>query len=129
MRWRRHLATALTTLVTLFLALDAVMKLVGAQPAIAATVELGFSAHATRNLGLLLSSATLLYVVPATRVLGAIVLTGYLGGAVAIQAVHGSPLATHVLFGVYVGIVLWASIWLRNDGLRQLLPFQRSSTR
>jgi len=129
MRWSRHLATPLTLLVALLLALDAGMKLVGAQPAVAATGELGFSATATRYLGLVLSGATLLYVVPATRVLGAILLTGYLGGAVAIHAAHGSPLTTHVLSGVYVGIAVWASVWLRDDGLRQLIPFQRRSTR
>ncbi len=128
-RWSRHLATALTALVALLLALDAGLKLLGAPPAIDATGELGFPASATRMLGLVLGGATLLYVVPVTRVLGAILLTGYLGGAVAIHAVHASPLTTHVLSGVYVGIAVWASIWLRNDGLRQFLPIQRGATR
>jgi hypothetical protein len=125
--WSRHAGAALTVLITLFLALDAGMKITGAEPALAATGELGFSAAATKMLGLVLGVATIIYAVPITRILGAILLTGYLGGAVAVQAVHGSPLATHVLFGVYVGIALWASIWLRNVSLRQLIPTLRSN--
>ncbi len=123
-KWWRRGGNALVVLVTLFLALDAGMKLAGAEPAIAATTELGFSATTTRLLGLVLGVCTLLYAVPATRFLGAILLTGYLGGAIAAQALHGSPLVTHVLFGVYVGIAVWASVWLRSNAARQLIPYQ-----
>ena len=126
--WIRHVGTALVVLVTSFLALDAGMKLAGAQAAIEATGGLGFSPAATRMLGAVLALSTIVYVVPATRVLGAIVVTGYLGGAVAVQAQHGNPVPTHVLFGVYVGVALWGSVWLHNTGVRQLMPLVRSTS-
>lgn len=120
--WMRPVGAALVVLVTAFLALDAGMKIAGVAAAVDATRELGFSPVATRTIGLILAIATLVYVVPVTRILGAVLLTGYLGGAVAIQAANGSPLATHILFGVYVGAAVWASIWLRNAQIRSLLP-------
>ena len=125
-RWWKRSGTALVMLVTLFLALDAGMKLAGAEPAVAATTELGFSTNATRLLGLVLGVCTFLYAVPATRILGAILITGYLGGAIAAHALHGSPLGTHVLFGGYVGVAVWASVWLRSNAVRQLIPYQRA---
>ncbi len=127
--WIRHVGSALVVLVTLFLALDAVMKIAGARAAVEATGGLGFSPAATRLLGAVLAFSTVVYAVPVTRVLGAILITGYLGGAVAVQALHGSPVPTHVLFGVYVGVALWGSIWLRSAGLRQLMPVERSASR
>ena len=127
-RWWRRGGTALVLLVTLFLALDAGMKLAGAEPAIAATTELGFSTTATRLLGLVLGVCTFIYAVPATRTLGAILLTGYIGGAMAVQALHGSPIGTHVLFGGYVGLAVWASVWLRSNAVRQLIPSRRART-
>jgi hypothetical protein len=62
--------------------------------------------------------------IPRTSVLGAILLTGYLGGAVATHVRVGDPLATHVLFPVYIGIMLWGGLYLRNDRLRALVPLQ-----
>lgn len=126
--WIRHVGTALVVLVTSFLALDAGMKLADAQVAIEVTGGLGFSRAATRMLGAVLALSTIVYVVPATRVLGAILVTGYLGGAVAVQAQHGNPVPTQVLFGVYVGVALWGSVWLHNAGLRQLMPLVRSTS-
>ena len=124
-KWWSRSGTALVVLITLFLALDAGMKLAGAEPAVAATTELGFLPAATRLLGWVLGVCTVLYAIPATRFLGAILLTGYLGGAIASQALHGSPLGTHVLFGGYVGIAVWASVWLGSNAVRQLIPYQR----
>ena len=63
-----------------------------------------------------------LYALPRTAVLGAILLTGYLGGAVAAHARLGDPLFTHVLFGVYVGIAVWGGLWLRDPRVRALIP-------
>jgi hypothetical protein len=65
-------------------------------------------------------------VIPATSVLGAILLTGYLGGAIYTHVRVDSPLFTHVLFGVYVGVLAWGGLWLRNPRLRALLPWQRA---
>jgi hypothetical protein len=105
------------------------MKIVGAAPAIVATREFGFSAVETRLQGLVLGVAALLFPVPMTRSLGAILLTGCLGGAAANNWRHASPWFSHILFDAYVGVAVWASIWLRIDGLRQFMPFQRSSAR
>jgi hypothetical protein len=123
--WIRYLGVALTVLVILFLTLDAGMKIAGAPPSIAATTELGFQADVVPVLGWILAVITILYAVPRTSTLGAVLLTGYLGGAIAVQLQHGSPLATHVLFGVYLGVLAWAGLWLRSESLRAALPVRR----
>ncbi|WP_066798747.1 DoxX family protein [Sphingomonas soli] len=120
-----HIGGVLMALLAAFLMLDAGLKLAGAEVAISATAELGFSAPATRLLGGVLALAMLAYLVPVTRVLGAILLTGYFGGAIAIQAQQNSPLFSHILFGSYAGVILWGSIWLRSPVVRSLIPMQR----
>jgi hypothetical protein len=82
-----------------------------------------------RLLGALTVGATLLYLVPRTAVLGALLLTAYLGGAVATHVRIGNPLFSHVLFGVYLGVMLWAGLWLRDPRLRALLPLTAPSRR
>jgi DoxX-like family len=77
-----------------------------------------------RTLGILTLLATLLYAWPATSVLGAILLTGYLGGAMATHLRVGSPLFSHLLFGLYLGLMLWGGLWLREPRLRALIPFR-----
>ena len=67
---------------------------------------------------------TLLYVFPRTSILGAILLTGYLGGAMATHLRAGSPLFTHLLFGFYLGVIAWGGLWLRDPRLRSLIPFK-----
>ena len=74
-----------------------------------------------RKLGALLLAGTLLYVWPRTSLLGAILVTAFLGGAVATHVRLGNPLFTHVLFGVYVGVLMWAGLVLRDPRLRTLL--------
>ena len=76
-------------------------------------------------LGGLLLVSTALYLIPRTAVLGAILLTGYLGGAVASHARIGSPLFTHELFGVYLGVFVWGGLWLRDSRIRTLIPLSR----
>ena len=93
----------LTALGALFLAFDGGAKLAGAGFAVQATTELGFDAAQVRMLGGLLLGLTALYLAPQTNVLGAVLLTGYLGGTVAVHYLRGNPLPSHVLFGVYVG--------------------------
>ena len=75
-----------------------------------------------RGLGTLLLVCTLFYLFPRTAVLGAILLTGYLGGAVATHVRVGSPLFSHVLFGVYLGVMMWGGLYLREPRLRALVP-------
>jgi hypothetical protein len=106
-----------------FLLLDAGMKLVPLKPVIDAMQGLGFSGgdSLARGLGLLLLACTLLYAVPSTAPLGALLLTGYLGGAIAVQLRAGNPWFTHVLFGGYIGLALWAGLLLRSMPARSLL--------
>jgi uncharacterized membrane protein YphA (DoxX/SURF4 family) len=114
----------LSGLVVLFLLLDGTMKLM-ALPVVTDTMAtLGWPADAAtaRLLGVLTISCALLYALPRTRLLGAVLLTAYLGGAVATHVRIGNPLFSHVLFGVYVGIAAWAGLWLRDSRVRALLP-------
>ena len=108
----------------LFLLLDAVGKLIKPEAVVAATVGLGFNESVIIPLGILLLACTILYAVPKTSVLGAILLTGYLGGAVATHLRLGSPVFTHILFPVYIGTLLWLGLYLRDPGLRKLLPLK-----
>jgi DoxX-like family len=121
----RYLGIGLSVLVILFLAVDAGMKIISAPASIAASGELGFEPALVPALGWILAITTILYAVPRTSPLGAILLTGYLGGAIAVQLQHGSPLATHVLFGVYLGALAWAGLWLRSSAVRTALPVMR----
>jgi len=111
---------------TAFLLMDAVMHI--AQPAavVEAFARLGFPLRFAVALGLVELACVLVYVYPRTSVLGGILLTGYLGGAVATHLRVGSPLFGEMLFPVYVGVLLWAGIYLREPRLTALLPWTRS---
>jgi DoxX-like family len=111
-------------LAVLFMLFDAVGKFVMPASVVQASVRLGFPLNLSVTLGILLSASTILYAIPRTAVLGAVLLTGYLGGAVAIQMRAGSPLF-ETLFPVLFGIVAWAGIYLRDCKLRQVFPVRR----
>ncbi len=114
---------ALSAVVVLFLLMDAGMKLAAIRPVLEAGQQIGFpGAPMARKLGALLLACTLLYVWPRTAMLGAILVTAYLGGAVATHVRLGNPLFSHVLFGVYVGVLMWIGLLLREPRLRALLP-------
>jgi DoxX-like family len=116
---------AMSGLAIAFLLMDASMKLLALPVVLQAQAELGFEGESmTRELGAILLVCTLLYAAPQTAVLGAIMLTGYLGGAIAVKLRIGDPLFTHVLFGVYVGLFVWGGIYLRDARLRQILPLR-----
>jgi hypothetical protein len=104
-----------------FLLFDAVAKLLKPTQVIEATLNLGYPESAIIPIGVLLLLGVVLYVIPRTSVLGAIYLTAYLGGAVATHVRVGSPLATHVLFPVYVAAFVWGGLALRNPRVRALL--------
>jgi len=114
----------LTWLCGLFLLMDGVMKLVQPAAVIEATTKLGYAASLILPLGVVLLVCTVLYLVPRTAVLGAILLTGYLGGAVNTHVRVGNPLFSHVLFPVYLGVMLWGGLHLRDGRLRALLPLR-----
>jgi hypothetical protein len=114
---------ALSGLVVLFLLMDATMKLLQL-PIVAETgLELGWPAETAFPLGLVLLACTLLYVWPRTAIFGAILLTGYLGGAVATHVRVGDPWLSHILFGVYLGLFVWGGLWLRDARVRELFPY------
>jgi len=113
---------ALTALAVLFLAFDATLKLLRLAPAIQATSELGYTASVLVPLGLIEAICLVAYLVPQTSILGAVLWTGYLGGAVATQVRVSNPLFSHVLFPVYVAALLWGGVWLRDARVRALLP-------
>ena len=121
---------ALSGLVIAFLAMDGAMKLVQPPVVSETTAQLGWPADpaSLSALAVLLLGSTLLYALPRTAVLGAILLTGYLGGAVASHARIGSPVLSHTLFGVYVGGLAWAGLWLRDSRVRSLLPLRKEPT-
>lgn len=77
-----------------------------------------------RLLGGMLALCTALYAVPRTSVLGAVLLTGYLGGAIAMHLTAGSPLISNTLFGLYLGLAVWGGLWLREPRLRALIPLR-----
>jgi len=112
-------------LVVAFLLFDGAIKLIPLDVVITTSQELGIPAHLARTLGVLTLVCTLLYAWPRTAVLGAVLLTGYLGGAIYVQVRAGSPMLSHTLFGVYLGLLAWGGLWLRNARLRALIPWQR----
>ena len=114
----------LTTLVTLFLLMDLTMKVLRVPVAVEGTVKLGYSAAVLVPLGLIQLVALALYLIPRTSILGAIIWTGYLGGAVATHVRVADPLFSHSLFPVYLGVAIWLSLWLREPRLRALVPFR-----
>jgi hypothetical protein len=123
-RWPVWSGRTLSGIVILFLVMDAGMKIAALPVVSESAIMIGWTADPDfwRTMGLLLLAITALYAWPRTAVLGAILLTGYLGGAVATHLRMGDPLFSHTLFGVYLGIVLWGGLWLRDARVRSLLP-------
>jgi len=123
----RWLGRVLSGLVILFLLFDGAIKLVP-WPVVTETMDrigYGSSESLARTLGVITVACTVLYAIPPTSILGAILLTGYLGGAMASHLRIGSPLFTHTLFGFYLGLMVWGGLWLRDRSLRALIPFRR----
>jgi hypothetical protein len=117
----------LSGLVTLFLLLNGGMKLVPLSIVTETMDKIGYgsSESLARSLGFITIACSVLYAIPPTSILGAILLTGYLGGAMASHLRIGSPLFSHMLFGLYLGLVVWGGLWLRDRSLRALIPFRR----
>ncbi len=111
----------LSSLAVLFLAMDATMKVLQVPAAIEGTQKVGYPAGVVFPLGIVQFACLAAYLVPRTRILGAILWTGYLGGAVATHVRLGNPLFTHVLAPVYVAIFLWGGLCLRDGRLRSVV--------
>ena len=114
----------LSGIAVLFLIVDGAIKLVPIQPVIDSLRELGYPATEAfaRLLGVLTLLCTALYAWPRTALLGAVLLTGIMGGAIASHLRLGDPLFSHTLFGVYLGLLFWGGLWLRDERVRRVMP-------
>lgn len=115
-------ARIISGLVALFLLMDGAMKLVKPAFVVDETMRLGYPERVIVPLGVVLIVCTILYLIPKTAVLGAILLTGYLGGAVATHVRAGEPVFS-VVFAIVFGVLVWLGLYLRNPTLRLLIPF------
>jgi hypothetical protein len=122
--WTGRVLSGLAVALLIF---DSVGKLLEVQPVIDGTKQLGYPPEIVFSLGVTLLSCLVIYLVPRTSVLGAVLLTGYLGGAVATHVRVENPLFTHVLFPTYVAALLWGGLLLRDGRLRAFLPWRDRS--
>lgn len=125
-KWQLWTGRIISILCTLFFLLDAVMKIAESQPAVQGSIQLGWPGNSVMSLGFVLLACTVLYAIPATAILGAVLLTGYLGGAVSVMfraSVEGHP----YIFPVIFGILTWAGIYLRERRLQQLFPLTKTT--
>ena len=117
---QRRAGYALSGLAVLFLLVDSIMKVLRTAPAVEGTVQLGYPDAVVVTIGLVQIVCVLLYALPRSSAIGAVLLTGYLGGAIATHVRVGSPLFTHVLFPVYVAALVWGGLFLRDRRVRAL---------
>jgi hypothetical protein len=110
--------------VVLFLVPDGIIKFIKPAPVVETSAHLGLPLSLANTLGIILLICTAIYVFPRTSVLGAILLTGYLGGAVATHLRVGDPLFSHILFPTYLGVLVWLGLYLRDSRLRALIPLR-----
>lgn len=120
--WTGRVLSALTVLFLLF---DGAIKVLELQVVHDTMAQLGYPPGLGFGLGVLTLAIAILYAVPRTAILGAILLTGLLGGAIATHLRVGSPVFSHLLFGVYLGLLAWGGLWLRDPALRALIPLRR----
>jgi len=110
----------LTALPVAFLLFDGGIKLMRLAPVSEAFARLGYPESQAVGIGILELACLAVYLIPRTSRFGAVLLTGFLGGAISTHVRIGDPLFSHVLFPVYVGAMIWAGLWLRDDRLRAL---------
>jgi DoxX-like family len=123
--WGKWIGWGMSGLMIAFLLFDSVSKLVLEHHVVEATTQIGYPLDVIRPLGVICLACTLLYAIPRTSILGAILLTGYLGGAIASKVRIEDPMFSSVLFGAYFGILVWGGLYLRDDRLRSLIPFRQ----
>lgn len=121
--WAGRLVSALPVLFLLF---DATIHIMRIPPVVEGFAKAGFPISTAVPLGIIEIVCIILYVIPRTSVLGAILLTGYLGGAVATNVRQQLPMLGYVLAPVYVAVFIWGGLWLRDDRIRSLIPLSRS---
>jgi len=121
--WAGRIMSALPVLFLLF---DGAIHIMRIPPVVEGFAKLGYSISLAIPLGIIEIACIALYLIPRTSVLGAVLLTGYLGGAVATNLRTGAPLFSNVLFPVYVGVLLWGGLYLRDSALQAIFPVRTS---
>lgn len=126
-RLQRAAGIVLSGLIVAFLIFDGVIKLMPLPVVTETMTALGYSGDPAlaRALGVITLLCAVLYAIPRTSILGAVLLTGLLGGAIATHLRVGSPVFSHLLFGVYLGIIAWGGLYLRYEAVRKMIPFKR----
>ena len=124
---RRIVGWVLTILAILFLLFDGIGKIIQPAPVVEATQQLGFASNQIGTIGIILLICTIIYAIPSFSVLGAVLLTGFLGGAIAIQFKAGNPLFSHTLFPLYIAAFVWGGLVLRTDILKRVFSLNRVS--
>jgi len=117
--WAGRIVTAIPVLFLLF---DGVIKLLNIAPVAESFTRLGYPQDLATWIGILELACLALYLIPRTRAVGAVLLTGFLGGTIATHVRVGDPLFSHVLFPGYVGAMIWGGLLLRDERLRQFIP-------
>lgn len=115
----------LTGIAVLFLVFDTAIKFSGAREAVEGTVQLGFQPHHVLTIGLIELACLIVFLIPRTAPLGAVLFTGYLGGAIVTHMRLDNPLFTHILFPIYVAALIWGGLYLRDSRVRALLRAER----
>lgn len=121
----RWTGRVMSTVFVLFLLMDSVIKLIPIQPVITTMTEMQLPVSMARPIGIIELASLALYLWPRTAVLGAVLFTGVFGGAIASHWRLDAPLFSHTLFGVYLGVLMWGGLWLRDAALRSLFPYRR----
>ena len=126
---KKRLVTSyvITSLVTLYLIFDTVLKLLKLPPAVKGTTELGYPVDSVLWIGLMELVCLVLFLLPRTSVFGALLMTGYLGGAIATHFRLGNPLLSHTLFPIYIALMLWGGLYLRETRLAALIPLRENT--
>lgn len=110
-----------------FMIFDGAIKFSGIKAVADSLAQLGLPADIAPTLGVIGLACTLLYAIPRTAVFGAVLLTGYLGGAIAINLRVGLPLFSHILFPIYLSLFIWGGLWFRDERVRALIPMRATA--
>lgn len=120
---RKYSGRAITGIVVLFLLFDSITKLIKVPQVLADSAKIGFSATSVVAIGVVLLVCTAIYLIPRLAILGAVLLTGYLGGAVAVQVANGQPLFS-ISFPIIFGALVWSGLYLRDKRVRTVIPVE-----
>lgn len=116
--WTAHIMGGL---VILFMLMDSIFKFIVNETVVKGTTDLGFQEHHLPIMGTLALISIILYTIPRTRIIGAILLTGYWGGAIATHIRLDNPLFSHILFPTYLAVLAWGAVWLKSEAFRKLI--------